>query len=222
MLIPLMSMVFHVYTAMCPCPGGGKNAAVWQFFGELNHPVNRKSTSSKPSNSTNKLPPKSKAKQTIKFVQPSFTFSPNKTSKGMYCHTLYNLCLEIAKAAPESHENEDSWRIALCNVKGNSDNTERHIKTSHHNHPLSTLFFKEMEEKRKEDASFALSINAVTTPLVDCFHKSWSELFLEKMVKWLDSFPSSCRWLVCLIQTPKQLLITHSMMAWSWRRCSTQ
>ena len=165
-----------------PMTGKKNKSAVWQFFRELSRPVNRDLTSSKLSNS--KSPPKSKAKLNIKYVQPSHQFSANsKMQKGMMCHTLCKLCLDISQAATDSHE--DSWRIALCNVRGNSNNAERHLKTSHPDHPQVMLFSKEKEQKRQEDASFALSISAGTTPLEERFHKSRTITFHEKMVKWL-------------------------------------
>ncbi len=123
-----------------------------------------------------KTPPKSKTKSSSK----SF-FSKKFETKKTY-NSVCLLCLRNIQALKELPR--DAWIHALCNVLGNSANTEKHLHLKHADEQETIMYFQKKEERKEMEHARGLDH---PTALHGHFTKSRLSVLREKMINWIIS-----------------------------------
>lgn len=98
--------------------------------------------------------------------------------------TYGNICLLCLRAAiKEPNAPSNVWTTALCNVKGNPSNTDKHLCMKHRDEDEIKDYLSNKEMQKVEQIGKALS-----GKLVQEFTKSRVENLHEKMIDWLIAF----------------------------------
>ncbi len=103
-------------------------------------------------------------------------------SKKVDKKTFGNICLLCLRAAlKQPNAPPDAWTAALCNVKDNSSNADKHLRNKHADEPETIEYLSLKDAKNKEKKANGL----LSTGLLTEFAKSRLDSFREKTINWL-------------------------------------